>query len=481
MTSKRSQAALGTFDFTLLVIGAVIGADIYVVAGVGASLLGPAQLVAWLIAGALAAIIALTFVQCSAIEPAVGGSYAYAREAFGPLIGFVSGWALYVGECIALPVFPLVFVNYLQAVTGALPDAALVALKVALIAVVTATNLAGVRQGARLNDVLSVAKLLPLAALILVGAVFLASHSTAASDNLTPFAPHGWGSLGKAVLPIFWAYAGFELAVLPAGEVRNPGTTLPRGLMLGMAIASAFYLLTVAALVIGLPSAIAAGSPSSLADAMKAMLQTFGAPGAAGTVLIGLGAAVSIVGVFDVYMLGVARLSLALASDGLFPSAFGWRDSRFDSPYVGLVFQAVVALVGSLVLDLRGLVSIAVVFLSVPYFFTALAALRLIGREPEKALKIPGLRAVLGLAALAGLFLAAEASASQAVAGLVALGAGLVLYGVRRQAWSKTAAALVRDERRAVRWFEHHHWLARSLTVRDGGVRLGAERHRPDE
>ncbi|HEY7268572.1 MAG TPA: APC family permease, partial [Dehalococcoidia bacterium] len=171
--NSESSGQIGAFDFTLLVIGAVIGADIYVVAGVGAKVLGPAQLVAWLVAGALAAVIALTFVQCSAIRPEVGGSYAYARDAMGPLAGFVAGWSLYVGECIALPVFPLVFANYLQALTGDLPSPAVEGVKVALVMLVTVTNFVGVKQGARLNDFLSLAKLLPLALLIFAGAAFV--------------------------------------------------------------------------------------------------------------------------------------------------------------------------------------------------------------------------------------------------------------------------------------------------------------------
>ena len=84
----RFRGQLGMFDFTLLVIGAAIGADVYIVAGLGAADLGPAQLVAWVVADLLAAFIALAFAQCAAICPQVGGSYAYTRAAFGPLLGF---------------------------------------------------------------------------------------------------------------------------------------------------------------------------------------------------------------------------------------------------------------------------------------------------------------------------------------------------------------------------------------------------------
>ena len=89
--------AIGAFDFTLLVIGAVVGAEIYIVAALGASDLGPAQLIAWVVGGVLAAFVALAFVQCACVHPEVGGSYAYAHAAFGPLVGFLTSWALYAG------------------------------------------------------------------------------------------------------------------------------------------------------------------------------------------------------------------------------------------------------------------------------------------------------------------------------------------------------------------------------------------------
>src|SRR5690242_20202282 len=90
---ERGARGLGFFDFTLLVISAIIGADVYVVSGFGSRYLGPAQLVAWAVAGVLAALIGLTFVQCATVCPRTGGSYAYVREAFGPFLGFLAGWS----------------------------------------------------------------------------------------------------------------------------------------------------------------------------------------------------------------------------------------------------------------------------------------------------------------------------------------------------------------------------------------------------
>ncbi|HEY7269593.1 MAG TPA: APC family permease, partial [Dehalococcoidia bacterium] len=284
-----------------------------------------------------------------------------------------------------------------------------------------------------------------------------------AQDNLTPFAPHGWRHFGAAVLPIFWAFAGFELAVMPSGEVKDPQSTLPRGVMLGMTVAGTFYLLTIASLVLALPSDAVASSVSPLADALDAMLKSFGVPGGVGSALIAIGASISIVGVFDVYMLGVSRLSLALSRDGFFPGIFGREHSKFRTPEYGLLFQAALALTAASLFDLRGLVSISVVFLSVPYFFTALAAFRLAAMERSKALKIPGLRGVLLLGALAALYLAAQASTEQVLIGAAAIGAGLLLYWWQRESWKTAAGRAVRREEADVqRWLGHQHWLARS-------------------
>jgi amino acid transporter len=455
---------LSRADFTLLVIGAVVGADVYVVAAMGAASLGPAQIVAWLVAGLLAALIALAFVQCAAIDSDVGGSYTYARTAFGPLVGFLAGWALYIGEWVALPVFPLAFVNYLHRVFPGLTDTPDIPVKIALITTVTAVNLFGAKKGARLNDALAVAKLVPLLLLIVLAVAFAIVRPHQVTGHLQPFAPLGWSGFGKAIVPIFWAYAGFELAVLPAGEVRNPKRTLPQGLILGMAIATIFYLLTAFAVVGALPWQDAASSPSPLASAMTAILNGLHGPGAAGAVFMSIGALVSIAGVYEAFTLGVSRLSYALAADGLFPSAFARIHPRFGTPHVGLAFQAAFAIVGSIFFDLRGLITIAVFFLGISYVLTALAALRLVARQPDQALHVPGLRIGLMLAAASGLYLATQAPPRQIGIGSAVMLLGLALYAVRGTHWRAIAAQVEVDEREAVRWAEHeYHWLLRPI------------------
>jgi amino acid transporter len=450
----RLRADLGIFDFTLLVVGAIVGADIYVVSAMGARFLGPAQLVAWLFAGALAALTALAFVQCAAILPTVGGTYAYTHKAFGPLAGFLAGWSLYLGEWVALPVFVLAFANYFLFFFPGAPGLLGALVKVVLIGAVSAANLRGVQTGARINDALTIGKLIPLGLLVVAGLAVLLTHFSLAAERVTPFAPLGWGGLGSAVVLIFWAYAGYELAVLPASEVRDARRTLPLGLVLGMAIATLFYLLTAATVVLALPSDTAAGSQRPLADALAALLPNLGLPGAIGGAVMSLGALVSIAGVYDVFTLALARLSYAMAGDGLFPAPFARIHPKYRTPYVGILFQALWALVGSLFFDLQSLIAISVFFLGLCYVATSLSALKLAQREPSRRLFIPALRPALVLAAVSGAYLSLQAPPPLLALGTIAILVGFGGYLLARNRWRKASAVLKRleaDERHLAR------------------------------
>ena len=317
--------------------------------------------------------------------------------------------------------FPLAFVRYLDYFAPINSELARFGVHAGLMAVIVAVNISGIRRGSRLNDLLTLGKLVPLAVVILAGILLLILHGGAATAHLSPFAPIGFGGFGTATVLIFWAYAGFELSVLPAGEVQDPRRTLPRGLLFGMAIATVIYLLTAFAVVLALPSSAIAASPRPLADALSASVSHLGLNNAWAAGFVSAGALISIVGVCDVYMLGVARLSYALAREAAFPAPFGRLHAKYRTPWVGLLFQGILAVAASQFFDISGVLGTAVFFLGICYALTALAAVRLANRYPAQRLHLPALRVLFVLAAASGAYLTAQAEPRLMLGGGAAL------------------------------------------------------------
>lgn len=417
-TLQRSRLSL--FDVVSLVIGAVIGADIYVVAGIGAPLIGPALIVVWVIAGIAALLIALCFAQCAAIEPISGGSYAYVESTLGPAPALVVGLALYLAEWSALAVFPVAAASYL---TEALQLSAveIVGFKIAWVALFTAANLVGVRAAGLIDDAFTAAKLIPLA--LLVGAVLLLSVRSPGiiSAHLVPLAPLGWGSFGAAFTLVFWAYAGFEVAPLPAAAISNPATTMPRAMILGMLISIGFYLLTNLAVFIVVPWQRISHAAAPLALAMAAASVHLGLFASLGIGLMTVGALISIGGVAQATTLTSADLAATLAEAGVFPRILARRSHRFGTPTLALLIQGATTLSAALVFNLTALIAIAVFYLVLVYFATAVATRILLARHPGCALRVPGISLVPIVAALAALAVGVGIPMST-----IGLGAGLL-------------------------------------------------------
>src|SRR5512135_1321787 len=169
MSETKPQRKLSFFDVTNLVIGAIIGADIYVASSFGAGFLGPFSLAVWVFAGLIAIVIALCFAQCAMMLPRVGGPYAYAKGAWGPFAGFIVGWSLWLAEWISLAVFPLAFTRYLMFFFPNMDFVAQSVIKGFFVAFLAVTNIVGVRAAGRVNDVLTLAKLAPLVFFVIAG------------------------------------------------------------------------------------------------------------------------------------------------------------------------------------------------------------------------------------------------------------------------------------------------------------------------
>jgi amino acid transporter len=365
------QKKLTLFDVTNLVIGAIIGADIYVASSFGAQSLGPFSLVVWVIAGLIAIVIALCFAQCAALVPKVGGPYAYAKQAWGPFAGFTVGWSLWFAEWISLAVFPIAFTQYLMFFFPNMDPLLQILVKALFITFLAVTNIVGVKAAGRANDVLTIAKLAPLIFFAVAGITWIAFNPALASANFAPFSPFGFANFGTALVLIFWAYAGFEISTIPAEEITEPRKTIPKAIVLGIAVVTIFYLTTNVVLFGVRNWNQLADDSAPLATATNSIFTSNAVLALVGGGLVGIGALVSVAGSNESGMIGTSRLGYALAADGLFPKAFARVHSKFKTPYVSIAIQSVTAFVASLVNNLSLLISVSVFFLAISYLATS--------------------------------------------------------------------------------------------------------------
>lgn len=370
MALKRT---LTYFDMVAIVVGSIVGADIYIASSLTANLLGPAALLVWVAAGLCATVIALVFAYCAYYVPRVGGPFAFVSKAFDDFWGFLTGWSIWIAEVLSLPVFAIAFVQYLQYFTGPLSTPIQILIKAAFIIALTSVNIFGVKAAGRVNDVLTIIKLLPLILLIIVGVVFIIMNPATFLSNYTPFAPLGFSAFGTALVLIFWAYVGFEMGTFPSAEVIDPRKTVPRAIITGMLIVMIFYLSTNFIVYSILPWQQLGATTTPLISAISMTVI-----GGAGAVIMGIGALLSVSGSNESGTLGTARLSYAMAIDGLFPRLFAKTSKRFKTPYGALIIQAIIAfLLATLIPNLSSLISFAVFNLAFAFLLTCLALIAL--------------------------------------------------------------------------------------------------------
>jgi amino acid transporter len=430
MPEVKLRSELTLFDVTNLVVGAIIGADIYVASSFGAGYLGPAALLVWVAAGVIAIVVALCFAQCSALVPKVGGPYAYAREAWGPFAGFIVGWSLWLAEWVSLAVFPVAFTRYLMFF---LPNLNLIyqsIVKALFVFFLVATNIVGVKAAGKTNDVLTIVKLAPLIFFSGIGMIYMALQPTATVPNFSPFFPKGLNNFGVALILIFWAYAGFEISTIPAEEIKDPGKTIPKAIILGLSIVTIFYLITNVVLFGVQPwSELASASNTApLVTATAQMLKASLILASIGVVIVGVGALISVAGSDESGMIGTSRLGYALAVDGLFPRIFAKIHPKFKTPYLAIIIQAVTALVASILGNLNALIATSVFFMAIAYVATSASIFSLRRKCSKPQFQLRGGLLIPSLGVIFSLYLISQCTIDQITTGLVLLFIGIPIY-----------------------------------------------------
>jgi len=428
MSRVEPQSKLTLFDVTNLVVGAIIGADIYVAASFGAGYLGPLSLLVWVIAGIIAIVIALCFAQCAALLPKVGGPYAYAKEAWGSFAGFIVGWSLWLAEWISLAVFPVAFTRYLMFFLPNLKWIHQIIVEGLFVAFLIATNIIGVKAAGETNDFLTVVKLAPLILFSLIGLLYMILRPAVAAANFSQFSPYGLENFGTALVLIFWAYAGFEISTIPAEEIKDPGKAIPKAIILGISIVTIFYLTTNIVLFGVRPWNQLASDNTPLATATSVVLNANPTMALLGGAIVGVGALISIAGSDESGMIGTSRLGYALAADGLFPQIFAKVHPKFKTPYLGITIQAVTALAAAIVGNLSLLIATSVFFMAIAYVATSASifSLRKKGLKPQFHLR--GGLLIPSLGVIFSLYLISQCTITQITIGLILLSLGIPIY-----------------------------------------------------
>ena len=418
------RRAVGRWQLFGLSINDVVGSGIYLLPAAAAALLGPASLWGILLAGLAVGLLVLCYAQAASYFDEPGGSYLYAREAFGPLAGFEIGWMLVLTRIASAAALSN---GLAEAVTYFWPGAASGEMRIAIVAgslaFLVGINIIGVRAAARAGVLLAIAKILPLLMFIAIGAMYVDMSQAPVLAADIPLA-----DLGEAALLLLFAYAGFENLPAAAGEYRNPRRDVPFALLAMIATVTLIYVAVQWVALGTLPGLAASQTP--LADAAA----RFGDGWLVW--MLTVGAAVSILGTTsNTIMLG-PRYLLAVANDGFGPRVLTRIHPRFRTPAVAIVFIGALSLLLALTGSFVQLALLSVVARLVTYISTAVAVVVLQRRhgDREGALRLPGGALVPIAATVLSLGLLASASVQNLLAGALALVVGALLYRFWRRA-----------------------------------------------
>jgi APA family basic amino acid/polyamine antiporter len=424
------RRTLGLFSGTMAVVGGIIGSGIFINPAIVAQRVGTAgfTLGVWVLGGAVALIGAFCFGELGRRRPRAGGSYVYLREALGPLPAFLYAWALLLVMATgAIAAVAVTFANYALGVLGyAGADGRwLAGLAIVLL---TAINYIGVRPGAMTTNVFTLLKLGALGFLILAG--LWGGGLTAAEAGPAPLAPaNPFLAIAAALVPVLFAYGGWQQTNFIAEEIVEPEKNLPRSLVLGVVIVVLVYLLANATYLRLLGPAGLAASSAPAADALRLRI------GPTGAAVIGLGIAASTFGFLNLVIMVSPRVYQTVAADGLFFPAFARLHPVYRTPTTAIVAQGVWAVL-LLATGQYGQLLDYVVFCDWIFFGLAVVSLFVLRRrdraaglaEPAGAFRAPGWPVTPALFVAASLYVVVGSVSSNP--GNAALGMGILLLGV---------------------------------------------------
>jgi basic amino acid/polyamine antiporter, APA family len=429
--NRGNGKSLGTAACTAIVVGNMVGSGFYLSPAAVAPF-GNLAIIAWIVMGVGAVCLGLTFAKLARLAPATGGPYAYTRMAYGDFAGFLIAWGYWISIWASLPVIAIAFAGAMFDLLPGLHNRTMaVVLTLGAIWAVVLVNLRGVKEAGIFAEVTTYTKLIPFAAIALVGLVYVDT------SNFNEFNPSGKSLFGAsaALAPLtMFAFLGLESATVPAGDVVDPKRTIPRSTVLGIAIATLLYVLGTIAVMGLVPREQLVHSVAPFSDAARVLWGPWGAT------VISIAVIVSAIGALNGWTLLMGQVPMAAAQDRLFPPLFGQLSSR-GVPAVGIVISAVFAtlLVLSQVVGPSGfsafynlVVGLSTMAAVVPYAFCALST-GLVAARAAGGGAVPRLGVIEVIAFVFAVFTLYGCGAEPVLYGFMMLVLGIPIYVWQRR------------------------------------------------
>jgi basic amino acid/polyamine antiporter, APA family len=418
------------WDLVAILINSIIGAGIFGLPSKIAAFIGTYSVVAVLVCSGIIGLIILCYAEVSSRFSSTGGPYLYAREALGPVFGFEVGWLYLVVRMTTFATNLSIFVTYFgflwPSATEPTFRAAIVGLVVLTLA---AINIIGVRQTAVMTNLFTVGKLLPIFAFVAIGLF----HLHPENFNFDPVPQYA--SFSSAVLFLIYAFFGFEIALVPAGEVKDPRKNFPFAILVALGTVAVTYILVQVVCIGTLPDLTTSERP--LADAASNFM------GPLGATFITVGALISILGNLNVGVLGGSRIMFAMAERRELPVILSRTHAKFKTPYVSIALNALMIFLFATQFSFVATLTIATITRLLVYATSCISLIVFRRRRnaPEARFSIPlgALTAMLSLV-LIGWLMTNVDFGKEGLPIIIAAAAGLAFYYVNRFYRMRSAA-----------------------------------------
>jgi basic amino acid/polyamine antiporter, APA family len=401
----------------LLVINGVIGSGIFGLPSKAFKEIGVYSIAAFFICAIAVFIIILCFAEVSSRFDKTGGPYLYALSSFGPLPAFLTGWLLLLTRFITFAALINLLVTYLSVFSDWFSLSSSRIITIILLTLFLAyINHMGVKNSTRVNNFLTIAKLLPLIIFIAVGFFFIKAENY--KVNHIP----DFGSFSSTVLLLVFAFGGFESVLVNSGEVKDPQKNLPFALLLAALIIASIYMLVQIVSIGTLPSLASTEKP--LAEASQIFM---GKPGA---VIIALGAMFSVTGTLNAIMLVGSRLPFAFSEEKQFPKLFSFIHPIYKTPTWSLLLFMAITIIISLSYSFLSAASISAITRVMIYAIVCVTLIILRKKRPGDTgffkIKYGNVIAVLGV--LLAIWLLSSAKLHELRDVAIAIGIGVIIY-----------------------------------------------------